>query len=36
VFAADGSKRPVANGIGLFANAEFGRVSALFDVAPGG
>jgi hypothetical protein len=35
-FAADGSERRVANGIGLFANAEIGRVSALVDVAPGG
>jgi hypothetical protein len=34
--AADGSERPVANGIGLFANSEIGRVWALVDVAPGG
>ena len=36
VFAADGSKRRVANGIGLFANSEISRVWALVDVAPGG
>ena len=36
VFAADGSERRVANGIGLFANSEISRVWALVDVAPGG
>jgi hypothetical protein len=36
VFAADGSERRVANGIGLFANSEINRVWALVDVAPGG
>lgn len=36
VFAADGSDRRVANGIGLFANSEISRVWALGDVAPGG
>jgi hypothetical protein len=36
VFAADGSERRVANGIGLFANSEISRVWALADVAPGG
>ena len=35
-FAADGSERRVANGIGLFANSESSRVWALVDVAPGG
>ena len=36
VFAADGSERRVANGIGLLANSEICRVWALVDVAPGG
>jgi hypothetical protein len=36
VFAADGSERRVANGIGLFANSEISRVWALVDVAPSG
>jgi hypothetical protein len=36
VFAADGSERRVANGIGLLANSEISRVRALVDVAPGG
>ena len=36
VFAADGSERRVANGIGLLAHSEISRVWALVDVAPGG
>jgi hypothetical protein len=36
VFAADGSERRVANGIGLLANSEISWVWALVDVAPGG
>jgi hypothetical protein len=36
VFAADGSERRVAIGIGLFANSEISRVWALADGAPDG